>query len=132
MASTCLQCPAILLFFFIFYYYPFIPKGLFLLCTQLNFQKNCCHFSCTLSLKCTRVNPSCLQTWKSNLQPHDGQLNRSENAADTDAFLHMGGGGGGGGREGHLAGDVMTSLEEVLGDYSDPLRHEGQSLWIDR
>lgn len=39
----------------------------------------------------SRVNPSCLQTWKSNLQPHDGQLNRSENAADTDAFLHMGG-----------------------------------------
>lgn len=37
-----------------------------------------------------------------------------------------------GGREGHLAGDVVTSLEEVLGDYSDPLRHEGQSLWIDR
>lgn len=32
-----------------------------------------------------------VQTWKSNLQPHDGQLNRSENAADTDAFLHMGG-----------------------------------------
>lgn len=114
--------------YFIFFKLSFYPKRIVCITHSAKLpEKLLPLLSCTLSLKCTRVNPSCLQTWKSNVQPHDGQFKRSENAAETDAFLHMGGK-----HEGHLAGDVVTRLEEVLGDYSYRLRHEGQSLWIGR